>query len=284
MRALAFLATLIAISTLPAFADEVTDKQKAVAAKNVKILGLDKHTTVESASFLVCSSLPEAKAKALADQLEKVAVTAKKALQYEPTEEPWKGKLTVYVFDDNRPFKIFMLTVAKERTSEPYHIAIRSDEPYIAKAVAVGQKQTEPELIADTQKLVAAALMASKAGSATPLPDWIRFGFGRAAVARAAGTGSKPMNDMKSKARAAIIARPPAKAEDAWATENTIVDTSLMDYIAFGPGAANFSKILVALRPAENGDQPGIDQVLMAVMWTKDSLDMAWKKYVLTGK
>ena len=66
---------------------------------------------------------------------------------------------------------------------------------------------------------------------------------------------------------------------------NEIVETSVMDYIAFGPTAAmNFSRFLVALRPGENMDAPGIDQVLMAVMWTKDDLDKAWKKYVVTGK
>lgn len=276
---------LVAMSSLPAAADELSDKQKAAAVKNLKSAGLSNVTTVESANFIVCVSLPEAKAKAIAESLEKVSVTAKKALQFEPNEEPWKGKLTVYIFDDRRPFQMFMLQVAKQRSSDPYHISVRSDVPFIARGIEVGKKPTDAETTADAGKLVAGALLGTKAGATTPLPEWIRFGFGRAVVARAAGQGSRPLNDLKAKAKAAVTARPPAQAEDAWASGNEIVDTSLMDYLAFGPtAAANFPKFLTALRPSEDGDAPSMDQVLMTMTWTKEDLDKVWKKYVITGK
>ena len=57
-----------------------------------------------------------------------------------------------------------------------------------------------------------------------------------------------------------------------------------MDYLAFGPCAADFPKFLNAFRPSEAIPMPTVDQVLEAMMWKAADLDKTWKKYVATGK
>lgn len=267
-------------------AETISEKLKAEAARNLKTAGLDGYSFYESNSFLIASTLPEAKAKAVAEQLERIAATAMKALQMEPMDTPWKdGKLLVYLFDDNRPFRIFMLTVVKERTNAPYHLALRADPPYILRASSTGSKSSDAELIADTGRLLASALLSAKAGSGTTLPEWFRFGFGRAVVARSAGITSRAMTELRTKARMAITMTG-AKAEEAWTTQNEVIDASVMDYLAFSPAmSANFPKLVQAMRADENGNVPDFEQVLMsALMTSKDDFDKAWKKYVMTGR
>jgi hypothetical protein len=56
-----------------------------------------------------------------------------------------------------------------------------------------------------------------------------------------------------------------------------------MDYLAFGPGAANFPKFLSGLRPDENGTDPAITAAIEGAGWKVPELEAAWKKWVQGG-
>src|SRR5262245_22006517 len=99
-------------SPLPSAAQEKKDekkdtkpdvtKQKEAAAANMKKAGLAKTTIVETENFFIVGTLAEEKAKALGAVLEKVVPVARKALQYEEKDEPWKGKLAIYYLPETR--------------------------------------------------------------------------------------------------------------------------------------------------------------------------------------
>src|SRR5262245_64034392 len=72
-------------------------RQKAAAVANMKKAELGNSAVVETDNFLVVTTLSEEKAKALGALLEKVVPVARKALQYDEKDVPWKGKLAVYV-------------------------------------------------------------------------------------------------------------------------------------------------------------------------------------------
>lgn len=269
-------------------ADNVSSQQKATAAANLKSVEFNNATIVETNSLFVCTALTETKAKTFAEGLEKVHAVARKALQYATDEQPWKGKLTVYVIDDRKKFSLFMLQVAQAKPKETLHIDVRGDTPFVVKGIEVGRKPTEAETTNETGQLVAGALLTSRAGSTAEVPEWVRVGFSKAVLARNAGPTSRAMTDLKNKSKAAVQGRnrPPAKVEDAWSgnDDGDVIAASLMDYIAFGPGSANFTKFLNGFRPSESTPMPTIDSALAAASWKKEDLDKAWKKYVMTGK
>src|SRR5687767_12033510 len=78
--------------------DAALAKQRQTAEANCRSLQVSSFQAHESQNLLIYGTLPAARLKALASSLEKHYAVAAKALQYEPDEPPWAGKLTVYVF------------------------------------------------------------------------------------------------------------------------------------------------------------------------------------------
>src|SRR5689334_22481852 len=102
LAAVVLLAPALAAPLLPAQdAKKDLARQKQVAATNLKKADLGKTTVVESTHFLIATTLPEAKAKALGGVLDKVVPVARKALRYEAKEEAWKGKLAIYFLPES---------------------------------------------------------------------------------------------------------------------------------------------------------------------------------------
>jgi hypothetical protein len=62
------------------------------------------------------------------------------------------------------------------------------------------------------------------------------------------------------------------------------VATSLMDYIAFGPGAKESALFLGGFRPSDTVPNPGVAQALEAARWKEPQLEAAWRKWVQSGK
>ena len=64
-----------------------------------------------------------------------------------------------------------------------------------------------------------------------------------------------------------------------------VLAASFAEYLAYGPGAANFLKLVSGFRPGENGEMPSVQQALEAAGWKDwNALDAAWRKWVATGK
>jgi len=295
----AIVAGSVYVPTSPAVAQEKKDekkppagkadasKQKATALANLKKTDLTKPNVVETEHFLIASALPEDRAKALGAVLEKVVPIARKGLQFEEKEEAWKGKLTIYVLPENREFKSFMRGVV-QRDPEGVYMDLRSDEPFIVDPVDVPLKATEADQFASIATNVANAMLKAR-GNTASLPDWMLNGFGRVTVMRAEGTSSGRYTKYRTAARAAVIGPKggkPATLGELWGdskpANGDILSASIVEYMAYGPGAMNFVKLIFGFRPNENGDSPATPQAMEAAGW-KDTaaLEKAWQKWAL---
>jgi hypothetical protein len=294
MRPLALFAVIAISGGLtspgsPSRADEASDAQKRAATANLTKAEITAAAVVETEHFIVAATIPEAKARQLGDQLEKVYATASKALRFEPTDSPWKGKLAAYHLTDRRDFNLFARAVVGERPAGDYFIILRREDPFVVDGVGLGEKAAEADRFGQTGALVGAAVLQGKMGS-TEVPEWVRLGFGRAASLRAEGPNSKRLAAYRAQARRAVLAGAggrPVPLSAVWAESVTpdqaTLATSLMDYIAFGPGSTKLLDFLNGFRPSEDNQSPGVAQALEAAMWKEPALDAAWKKWVAAG-
>lgn len=259
-------------------------RQKQSAAANLKKADVAKTTLVESEHFIIATTLTQAKAKTLAQSLEKVRPVARKALRFEEKEEAWKGKLTIYYLPDSRDFKGFIRSVVGMQPGGVYY-DLRADDPFIVDPVDVPAKATDSDQGHHAAGIVAGAYLKAKGGTAT-LPEWLVGGFGRVTALRAEGLNSRRYSAHKSAARTASRG---GKPTELWAdTPPDNMETlanSFVEYLAYGPGAANFAKLVEGFRPDDNGNTPGAQTAFMAAGW-KDLtiLEVAWKKWVVSGK
>ena len=287
---LPFVAFLAAAASFT-YADDVSDKQKKFAIDSLKKADISKGNVVECDTVIVAGVLPEARLKAFGDALTKTSKTARKALQFDDKDEPWKGKLTVVYLPERTHFTGYMRLVVGQRAEGNYHINIRTDEPTIVSGADLDAKATDADVLGELGPVVAGAWLQAKVGGGASIPSWVRLGLGRAIAFRAEGTGSKRFTAYKTRARAAALGggagKPAAPIADVWGSDRADgVDlaTSLMDYMAFGPGQANFGKFLSALRPDENGDAQAVAKVIEDAGWkTPAELEAAWKKWVTAG-
>jgi hypothetical protein len=255
--------------------------QKAAITANLKKADFSKHTVVETDNFFVVSNLPEEKARALGTALEKVVPLARKTLQFEKGEAPWPGKLAVYYLPDSRDFKSFMRSVAQVQP-DSVHYELRGEEPYLVDPVDVGSKASEADQLAKTSSHVAIAYLKAKAGGSN-VPGWFTEGFGRAVAARAEGVNSKRYTTYRNTARS--LAAKGWKASDLWGETKPmnaeLLSTSFLEFLAFGPMAKDFPRIVSGFRADENGNTPSVQTALEAGGW-KDvaALDSAWKRWI----
>jgi hypothetical protein len=285
--ALALAAGVAALESRLAAQEAKVDaaKQKAVAVENLKKAGLAKPTVVETNQFIVATMLSEEKAKALGAALEKVVPVARKSLEFEAKEEAWKGKLAVYYLPDSRDFKNFVRTVVVAQPGG-VHYDVRADEPFVVDPVEVSLKATEADQFANAAANVAGAYLKAK-GSSALLPEWLVGGFGRVTAMRAEGVNSKRYLAYKTTAKG--LANKGAKPTELWAETKPanaeLLANSFAEYLAYGPGAPNFVKLVYGYRPDANGNPTSPEAAFEAAGW-KDlaMLETAWRKWAVTGK
>jgi len=264
--------------------DEMAVKQKATALTVLKRLDIVKPAVVETPDLIVTGNLPEDRLKALAEPVQKQFATVMKALKFEMTDNPPKGKVAVYFLTERKLYSAFVSDVLKEQIErdERAHVSAVGIEPFIVVSVLPGEKPTDLDVEALNQ--VAIVLLQAKAGVAR-LPYWMEEGFARAVKWRttpAVGTAER------AKAKLLLTGKGKFKAADAWLAttdkDRPLVAAALMDYLTYGPGSANLGKLLAGFRVPEDEKAPGIDAVLMGVDLTPEKLDAALKKWLLTGK
>lgn len=266
------------------------NKQKATAAANLKAASLAKGVVVETDNFLIATTMPEEKAKAVGVLLEKVVPVARKALQFEEKEEAWKGKLTLYLLPESRDFKGFMRGVVQRDPSGVF-MDLRSDTPFVVDPVEVPAKATDADHAASTAVTVAAAFLRAR-GSTAATPDWLEGGFSRVTAMRAEGTNSARYQRYRTAARPVVLGpkggKPPGAGElwgESKPANGDLLANSLVEYMAYGPGSMNFVRLVYGFRPNENGDSPASPQALEAAGWKEiPMLEAAWRKWVITGK
>lgn len=282
-------AICIALSSSTPAQDEKTKetvaKQKSTVLANLKKAEFGRPVVVESNHFLIAGTLQEEKAKALGVVLDKVVPLARKSLQYEEKEEVWKGKLAVYFLPEPRESRTFIRTILVEQP-DGVHYSLRTDEPFLVDPVAAPVKSSESDQFHLNAAIVAGAFLKAKGASAA-IPDWLVGGFGRVTAMRAEGLNAKRHAAYKTAAKG--IANKGAKVMDLWAETKPanadLLANSFAEYLAYGPGAANFVKLIYGYRPDDNGNPPNAQQAFEAAGW-KDlvMLEAAWRKWAISGK
>src|SRR5262249_25735806 len=90
-RSVSALTLVLGFALAPLAADELSDAQRKAAEANLKKGEVKKAAAVETKHFIVCATIPEAKAKALADTLEKAYARARKGLRWRRRTPPGRA-------------------------------------------------------------------------------------------------------------------------------------------------------------------------------------------------
>lgn len=262
------------------------DKLKKQAADALQKADVDTPSVVETQHLVVATSLPAAKAKTLADGLEKVYAQAARALKLTPEET--KTQVTVYVFAEVDHFRSFQRSVLKERPDDDEYTTadLKRDDPLVAVSARRGERDPKFDALAGTE--LSKALLTKKAGSAK-LPGWMTEGFAKAVAWRlspaSGGTERAAVVRMAPALRKGVKGAPTV-ADKAWSgsvKEKEVVSASLMDYFTSGPGADKFGSVLSALIPTDATEMPSFMDALKAADLTVEDLDRQWREWVSKG-
>jgi len=279
-RLSAVLVLLVGLSAVRA-----DEKLKTQAAEAMKKADVKDARVVETEHLLVATELPAARAKGLADNLEKVFAQAAKSLKLGAADT--KGQMTVFTFADLDNFRQFQRSVLKQRPDDDQFAAhdVQREDPFVAVAARRGEKSPNFETLAGSE--ICRALLAKKAGNAR-LPEWMKDGFAKAVNWRL--NPSTASADRSAVSRLAPALRKGSKGmpvvDKAWsgmAREKDLVAASLMDYFTSGPGAEKFGSVLSSMIPTDATAMPTFLDALKAADWMVEDLDRSWREWVSKG-
>lgn len=270
----------------PAQDDKAVATQKSAVTANLSKAGLKKLATVETKSLLVLTSLPESRAKAIADAAQKTFAFAHKALKLDDTL--WPGKLTLVVLGESREFSAYVRVVTQKRpdANDWFTINVRGDVPTAAVVVEAGEKAKDAELGATVSTIVAASLLNKKAGTSPTtgsLPEWVQLGFGKLMVVK--GTGGSALVDYRAKVKALVVgtkSKPsPVRLADTWggtkSKDADLVSMSVVEFMMYGVEGDKFPAFAAAFKLNENGTNPSVENAFEAVEWKMDAFEIGWK-------
>jgi len=221
----------------------------------------------------------EAKAKDIGTNLDKHYEIAAKSLGYKEDNSPWNGKLMVFVLPDREQFVAFVRRVEKRSPQNDSYGAFGYLENIPHLAVGTSKGKNAPN--AETQAYIelGGALIRSKAGEKTPLPDWVTDGFGRAVYWRFLGNANNTVQNNKRKIL--TLSKKTWAVGDFWSGSDPengpLLQTSLMEYLAFGPQAAKLPEFLKGFIPDENGESKSAEQAFDSSGLVTKNILGAWK-------
>lgn len=236
--------------------------------------------------ILMVPKTAESKAKDITSNLEKYYDNAAKSVGYKEDNAPWHGKLMVFIIPEREQFVAFVRRVEKRSPNSDDHgsFGFLEGVPYMASGPTKPKDFSSSELQA--YKEIGGALLRSKAGEKTPLPDWVVDGFGRAVHWRVQGGNNKSVQNDRKKVQ--IIARKVSSVGDIWngsdADATPLLQASVMEFIAFGPQSSKLADFLKGFVPEENGDAKSAEQALDSSGIVAKNLLGAWKVWVLSSK
>jgi hypothetical protein len=287
---LLMLALLIAAGAASAAdSDNSANERKKKAEANWEAITGEKPAVQETKHFYLVA--PEAMAKRLAsigELLEKHHDKAKEALQFEMKEEDkgevLPGKVVVYLFGERDHFKAFVRRIESRRLLPEETGSYQAGDDKLHVAVAPPARQGLPVEIQACEQ-AAGLMLARRAGVRTPLPDWLVAGFGRATYYRVAPRDKAVAAD---RALAAKLSRKHT-AYEIWdgkvsADEADALQGSLVDFLAYGPGARSFPKFVAGFAPEENVERKTTAQAFQAASLKPDRVAASWKKWALSPR
>lgn len=267
-----------------------TKKADAFAEDAIKKLDLKSTNINDRKDFVLVTTLPEARAKALADVLQTVSTTATSKLKLEKPEKE-DPKPVVFVLPDLDVYGSFVRKF-QERRPEKDELGsthIDKDKPHVVVAPPIGEKNPNWEVMAGSEL---AKFWLEKKGSKINLPQWMKDGYGTAVLMRAKVKG---MEVERTKQKKLLLPAPPAKAAKpdvridwAWKEpgkpQGDAAGAAFMEYLVFGPKDEMLEKLLGGLRPSEEVRNPTFTGVIQSFEWKVEDLDRDVRVWLATGK
>ncbi|MCS6852614.1 MAG: hypothetical protein NZ700_15770 [Gemmataceae bacterium] len=254
-------------------AEELARQKESVKANWLKVVGKEANLK-ETDNLLLVAPLPEEKLDALGASYEKQLAVARKALQIQ--EPLWKGKLAVYVFPERFQFSSFVRSVEKRRpeVDDLSSSVLSGDLPHVAAGPAPDKGPTAEQ---SAGYELATALLSRKVRTDL-LPGWLVEGFGRATAWRANPTAYA---SERALVRKLVKVR---SARDVWegrlpAAEATVLRASLVDFLAYGPGAGTFLSLLNGFKPGEGEEMRSFSQAMEYANISPERLDKEWRAW-----
>jgi hypothetical protein len=284
------ISALLLLTLAPTtFADDAADKlaaQKKNAEENWDAVGGGAPAHVETTHLLVYAPKSyDKRLKEIGVTLEKYFEQARKPLAYEK-DEPWPGKIAVYLIPEREDFTRFVRRVEKRRAEaeDAGSHWIEGDFPH-----AVGgppRAKTDPSIEVQAGEQLAAALLVKKAGAKVPLPGWLVNGFGRATGYRVRPTDKAVLDERR---KAAALVKKGRKAGEIWANsleadDAPALEASLADFLAYGPGQSKFVALLEAFKPEENQENKTTEQALEGISLPVERLNTRWREWAANPK
>ena len=278
--------------------DEATDlskKQAAAVESAVKKLELKKIGRAEGKYASIVTTLPEDKAKLMAQAADKFYEAAVGLLKFDDSAKPWPGKLAIYVFAERSGFTDFLRTVEMRRPEpeDKDSVSLRGDTPHLAMFLSGEGKNAAPAEL-EVGEDVAGALFRAKAGAGAVVPTWLKKGFTRAVrwklnpqFAAFERGKVRPMLVDGRKGVAWPKGFAPVKVPQLWGDELAEIDrerlaASVIEFMTAGPDAAKFGPSLSALRESDENKNPNFDSVMKAFGKEKaEDFEAAWKAWAV---
>jgi hypothetical protein len=268
--------------------DKVSAQEKAAQDTWAAINAGDSASLESDHLRILAPKTMERRLKEISGNLERSFTLAVRALQINAKEELWPGKLTVYLIPEREKYSTFIRRIEKRRLDEEESGSQFVDNEVPHAVAGPPRAKSDPSLESQAAIQVAAALLQKKAGPKVPLPEWLLAGFGRATVWRALPADKAVVSERRlAKASIAGKKRTPA---DVWnnmveTSEAGVLRASLMEFLAYGPGAAKFPALVVGFRPGENQESRTIEQALESAGLESKVIEARWGPWALgSGK
>jgi hypothetical protein len=260
--------------------------QKKAAEVNWDAVEAGPVATHETKHLVLIAPKPlEKRLKEIGTVLERAHEQALKPLAFDAGQEPYPGKIMVYLFANRDHFRAFVRRVEKKRVEgdEAGGFAAKDEDLHAAAtpARAAGELSLEGQAAAQLGSL----LLTRRAGLRNPVPDWLVEGFGRATWYRVAPRDKVTLDSRRQAARLAGV----RSDKDIYSNmlesgEGAPLRGSLAEFLAYGPLAPKLSALLKGFEPDENGEPKTTDQALDAAGLTWSRVNTGWKAFALVSR
>jgi hypothetical protein len=280
MRTVTAMAVLMALAAAAWSADDERDKKVAEQKKQAeaawKSLEAGDFAFVETKHLLVYGHKDsEKQLKARGATLESYHDKAVAATGLD-VKEGYPGKITVYLLGDKDQVTAFARRVEKRMPMRGESGSFKADDGMLHAAAGAGKGPVE----ARAGEMVAAVILARKAGRGTVLPDWLLAGFGRATSYQVLPKEKFVLDDRRQ-------VKALAKKKEASAVwdgnlepeEVESMQGSVAEMLAYGPAKKYFLKVIAGFAPGENVATKTTPMALEEAGLTAEKFGKAWKNW-----
>lgn len=280
MRTVSTAALLLALAGLCSAQgdrDKQVSEQKKQAEAAWKSLDAGEFSFAETKHLLVFAPKDADKLmKARSAVLESYHDHAVKASGLD-LKDGYPGKFTVYLLAEKEHLTSFARRVEKRRPTSGETGSYKAEDAMLHAAAAPGGKGP---VEAKAGEMVAAAVLARKAGRGVQVPDWLLLGFGRATSYQVMPKEKFVLEDRK---QAKALAKK-KEASTVWdgnldAEEAEAMQGSVGEFFGYGPARKVLPKLLVGFQPGENMDSKTTAQALETAGQSVERINKAWKNW-----